>query len=93
MQKWYHSHMAMNLRLRPEAAAALKAESDRTGLSQQEILRRAVDEHLGLGSRIPSAVYPDWVRPPLRMYTPVTPFLRLPEGMNTMDLLDREDRV
>jgi len=85
--------MAMNLRLRPEAAEALKAESERTGLSQQEILRRAVDEHLGLAEKPRPAAYPAWVIPPKRMYVPVTPRLTLPEGMTTMDLIDREDRV
>lgn len=83
----------MNLRLRPEAVAALKAESERTGLSQQEILRRAVDEHLGLGEKSRPAVYPEWVVPPERMYVPVTPSLRLPDGTTTADLIDREDRV
>ncbi|MBS1675175.1 MAG: hypothetical protein JSS74_14565 [Actinobacteria bacterium] len=85
--------MAMNLRLRPEAAAALKAESERTGLSQQEILRRAVDEPLGLAGSSRPASLPDWVDPPSRPYRPVTPTLTLPAGMTTMDLLDREDRV
>lgn len=85
--------MAMNLRLRPEAAAALKAESERTGLSQQEILKRAVDEHLGLSGAQRPAVYPDWVIPPKRMYEPLTPAFRLPDGVTTTDLLDREDRV
>jgi len=86
--------MAMNLRLRPEAAAALKAESERTGLSQQEILRQAVDEHLGLGERKIDAL-PNWVTPPERPYRPITPNLRLPEGMTTESILDelRADRV
>ncbi|MGB3375222.1 MAG: ribbon-helix-helix protein, CopG family [Microbacterium sp.] len=87
--------MAMNLRLRSEAAAALKAESERTGLSQQEILRRAVDEHLGLGERSRAAAWPDWVIPPERPYRPITPTLRLPAGVTTQDILDelRQDRV
>lgn len=83
----------MNLRLRPEAAAALKAESVRTGVSQQEILRRAIDDHLGLGPRPRPVTLPDWVSPPARMYAPITPTLRLPDGMTTTDLLDRGDRV
>ncbi|MGF2949765.1 ribbon-helix-helix protein, CopG family [Microbacterium alcoholitolerans] len=86
--------MAMNLRLRPEAAAALKAESERTGLSQQEILRRAVDEHLGLGEK-PRDVLPNWVEPPTRRYRAVTPALRLPEGLTSEQILDelRADRI
>ncbi|GAA3937387.1 hypothetical protein GCM10022383_14510 [Microbacterium soli] len=84
----------MNLRLRPEAAAALKAESERTGLSQQEILRRAVDEHLGLREN-PVDTLPGWVSPPDRPYRPITPTLRLPEGTTTESILDelRADRA
>lgn len=85
--------MAVNLRLRDDAAAALRAESERTGKSQQEILRQAVDEHLGLGDAKLPTPYPDWVIPPERPYRSVTPTLRLPKGMTTADLLDREDRV
>ncbi len=85
--------MAMNLRLRDDAAAALRAESERTGRSQQEILRLAVDEHLGLVDSARPTPYPDWVTPPERPYRSVKPILRLPEGMTTADLLDREDRI
>jgi len=85
--------MAMNLRLREDAAAALRAESEYTGLSQQEILRLAVDEHLGLAGAVRTPVYPDWVTPPERPHRAVTPALRLPEGVSTADLLDRDDRV
>jgi hypothetical protein len=38
--------MAVTLRLRPDAADALRAEAERTGLSQQTIVRRALDEYL-----------------------------------------------
>lgn len=85
--------MAMNLRLRPEAAAALKAESDRTGLSQQEILRRAVDEHLGLGDKSRDAVYPDWVIPPANPPRMIEPQFELAAGVALLDLIDREERV
>ncbi|MDT0158044.1 CopG family transcriptional regulator [Microbacterium sp. ARD32] len=85
--------MAMNLRLRPEAAAALKAESERTGLSQQEILRRAVDEHLGLAENRHAVAYPDWVIPPDNPPRVIEPQFRLAEGMTVLDLIDREDRV
>lgn len=85
--------MAVNLRLRVDAAAALRAESERTGMSQQEILRLAVDEHLGLVESARPTPYPDWVIPPERPYRSVKPMLRLPEGMTTADLLDREDRI
>lgn len=85
--------MAMNLRLRPEVAEALRAEAERTGLSQQEILRQAVDAHLGLADSPRPTTYPDWVIPPERPYRTVKPTLRLPEGTTTIDLLDREDRI
>lgn len=83
----------MNLRLRSEAADALRAESERTGLSQQEILRRAVDEHLGLGGVVRAAPLPEWVAPARREYEPVDPALCLPTGITTAELLDRDDRV
>jgi hypothetical protein len=40
--------VATNLRLRPDAEAALRAEAERSGRSQQEILRDAVDRYLDL---------------------------------------------
>ncbi|MBB5838627.1 ribbon-helix-helix protein, CopG family [Kribbella italica] len=90
--------MATNLRLSPEAALALQAESERTGRSQQDILREAVDRHLHLvqDERVTSDRERAWtaqvVRPARVPYRKVTPTLRLPEGMNSLDLLDRNDR-
>lgn len=40
--------MATNLRLRPDAEAALRAEAQRSGRSQQKILRDAIDRYLNL---------------------------------------------
>lgn len=87
--------MAMNLRLSDEAAAALRVESQRTGVSQQEILRRAVDEHLGIGETKRGAPYPDWVIPPERPYRPVTPTIVPPPGKTMAQILEelREDRL
>lgn len=84
----------MNLRLRPEAAAALKEEAERTGLSQQEILRRAVDEHLGLREK-PRDVLPGWVEPPGRPYRTPTSILSLPAGRTSLDILNelREEQL
>lgn len=90
--------MAMNLRLTPEVTAALQAESERTGKSQQEIIRDAVARHLHLiGREAPlsdrdAARASGAVRPARVPYRKVTPSLRLPAGMNSLDLLDREDR-
>ena len=91
--------MAMNLRLTPEVAAALQAEAERTGKSQQEIIREAVAQRLHLvGRDAPlsdreQARASGLVRPARVPYRRVTPRLRLPEGVTTLDLLDREDRV
>jgi len=65
----------------------------RAAAAAAEILRQAVDEHLGLGGVKRPTPYPDWVIPPERPYRSVKPTLRLPEGMTTADLLDREDRI
>ncbi len=87
--------MAMNLRLRPEAAEALRAESEQTGLSQQEILRRAVDGYLGLGGRRRDSEWPDWIEPPSEPYREPTVLLTLPEGVTSFELLEatREERL
>lgn len=87
--------MAMNLRLRPEAAAALRAEAEQQGLSQQEILRRAVDEYLGLTARTRDPVWSDWVEPPSEPYRPVRALLKPPPGRSMVEVLDelREERL
>lgn len=89
----------MNLRLQPEAEAALRAEAERSGRSQQEILRAAVDRYLGLSSATePTSaeavlVASGLTRPPRTPYRKVQPRLSLPPGVTTMDLLDRDDRI
>lgn len=91
--------MALNLRLQSEAEEALRAEAQRSGRSQQEILRDAVDRYLGLSS--PSQVRHEWdqlitsgkVLPPRGKYRKVMPTKRLPEGLDSLDLLDRSDRL
>lgn len=91
--------MAMNLRLTPEVASALQAEAERTGRSQQEILREAVSRHLHLvdDERLETdrdaARAAQQVRPARVAYRRVTPRLRLPEGANSLELLDRGDRI
>jgi hypothetical protein len=87
----------MNLRISAELASALQAESERTGMSQQEIIRVAVSQHLHLVehdaplSDREQAVASGLVRPARVPYRKVTPRLRLPDGVNSLDLLDRED--
>ncbi|MEU4606762.1 ribbon-helix-helix protein, CopG family [Kribbella sp. NPDC023972] len=90
--------MAMNLRLSPETASALQAEADRTGRSQQEIVREAVARHLHLAEDDSSASDRERaraaqvVRPARVTYRRVTPRLRLPKGTDSLGLLDRDDR-
>jgi len=90
--------MAVNLSLTPEAASALQAEAERTGRSQQEILREAVDRHLHLvGGEQPAsdrdhARTAQVVRTARVAYRRVVPRLRLPKGTTSLDLLDRDDR-
>jgi predicted transcriptional regulator len=90
--------MAVNLRLTPEMTSALQAEADRTGKSQQEILREAVARHLHLVGDERQANDRDRARA-ARMVTParvpyrrVTPRVRLPKGVDSLELLDRDDR-
>ncbi|MBN9140896.1 MAG: ribbon-helix-helix protein, CopG family [Micrococcales bacterium] len=87
--------MAMNLRLRAEAASALRAEAEQTGLSQQEILRRAVDDYLGLGSRGRDPGWPEWIEAPSEPYREPAVLLTLPAGVTSLDLLDatRDERL
>ncbi|WP_394770128.1 hypothetical protein [Lacisediminihabitans sp.] len=94
--------MATNLRLRPEAETALREESERTGRSQQELLREAVDQFLGLAERpVPSPRSRDSIedliargmlRPAREPFRRARRRLKLPEGVTSIDLLDREDR-
>lgn len=95
--------MAMNLRLSESAATALRAESERTGRSQQDIVREAVDRYLARSARVASAEPEDasaTIRGSIRdmIIPPRTPYrhdivpVEMPEGMTSLDLLDREDR-
>jgi hypothetical protein len=87
----------MNLRLPAETEAALRDESTRTGRSQQEIVRVAVMRYLDhqvdprrsdLQSLIDAGLLIP-ARTPLRH---PTHRLTLPDGVTSLDLLDREDR-
>ncbi|MGH3588401.1 MAG: hypothetical protein ACRDQ0_19015 [Pseudonocardia sp.] len=88
--------MAMNLRLRPDAEAALRSEAERSHRSQQEVLRDAVDRYLGLSR--PDAATEDElvtsgkVRPPRVAYRKVTPSDDTASDTPSLTLLDRDDR-
>lgn len=89
--------MATNLRLLPDAEAALRAEAERSGRSQQEILRDALDRYLDRTGGDPSTGDPllrsGALLPPRTRYYKVTPTRTLPVGLTSLDLLDRDERL
>ena len=94
-----YADMATNLRLRADAERALRREAERTGRSQQDLIREAVDRYLGLAGDRPVTSDRDLVvssgvaLPSRRAYEELDELVRLPDGLRTIDLLDREDRV
>lgn len=98
--------MAMNLRLTADAQAALRAKAARTGRSQQELIREAVDASLGMASVQPESGSGATSRDRLRdevlqlhglraariPYRELENLVSLPQGVHTSGLLDREDR-
>jgi hypothetical protein len=58
-RKRYHFSVAMNLRLPDELAGALRALSDETGRSQQELVREAIEEFV---REYPLRAYPKDLR-------------------------------
>lgn len=88
----------MNLRLSPDAEAALRREAERTGRSQQEVVREAVNRQLGLSlpsgsSELGALVATGTVRPPRVAHRRVAARLTLPPRTTSADLLDRDDRI
>jgi hypothetical protein len=89
--------MATNLRLRPETESALREESARTGRSQQDLIREALNRYLGLGVKPGSRSIDELVAtgvliPPRIPYRRPHRLIKLPDGVTSLDLLDREDR-
>jgi len=89
--------MAMNLRLGAEAEAALRAEAQRTGRSQQDILPRRSES---ISDSCPASpedtdqlISQGKVIPPRVPFRDVRPRLHLRPGENSVDLLDRDDRI
>lgn len=82
---------------RPCAEEAVRREALRTGRSQQEVIREAVNRHLGLAAterprdELGALIATGVVRH--RGSHPLTWRLRLAEGMASADLLDRDDRI
>ena len=91
--------MATNLRLRPDAESALRAESERSGRSQQDLIRDAVDRFLGGVSKTAPPGQRDSVfasgvaRQPRLPLTRPTRRIMLPAGATSAGLLDRDDRI
>jgi predicted transcriptional regulator len=87
--------MATNLRLGPETEIALRKAAQSSGRSQQEIIRQAVDRFLGLGSGgddLADLIARGVVIPPREPLRHASARLKLPPGVTSLDLLDREDR-
>jgi predicted transcriptional regulator len=86
--------VSTNLRLSDELAAALREAAARSGRSQQDIVREALAKELGLWTAetgMDRAVRLGLVEEP-EPFRDVVPTLRVPAGLSTLDLLDREDR-
>ncbi len=90
--------MATNLRLRPDAAEAVRREAERTGRSQQDVIREAVDTLLNRAAtgqtedQVEAQVMSVALRPPRTAYRRPAKRLILPARMTSGDLLDRDDR-
>ncbi|WP_403021734.1 hypothetical protein [Salinibacterium sp. GXW1014] len=87
--------MAMNLRLRPDAEEALREFSVRTGRSQQELIREAVDRLLATAATTTEhgdLLAQGILKPARTPYRRAARLVKLPEGVSSLDLLDREDR-
>jgi hypothetical protein len=84
--------MSTNLRLDERATAALRAAAAKSGRSQQELLREAVDRYLGLEATQTSrdfALSSGLVKAPTPMRD-IEPSIHLEQGMGILDLLDRD---
>lgn len=93
--------MATNLRLRPEAETALRAEAARVHRSQQDILRDAVDRYLGLGridiespnEPVHGVVVSTSVKRARSPMRHASRLIALPPTVTSSDLLNRDDRL
>lgn len=89
----------MNLRLRADAEQALRALAAKTGQSQQEMIREAVDRYLGLTpepaaprSATEAMIAARAVLPVRTAYRELDRLVPLPDGTTTAALLDRDER-
>jgi hypothetical protein len=87
--------MATNLRLTAETELALRQRSERTGRSQQDLIRTALDEYLGLvapAAQTLDELVASGVASEPRPLVTVAP-ISLPADLSSLDLLQREDRI
>lgn len=90
--------MATNLRLQPEAEEAVRLCAAQTGRSQQNIIRAAVDQYLGLSvaatprSAAEAMGAASGALPARAAYRELDQLIPLPADMSTKELLDRQER-
>lgn len=90
--------MATNLRLRADAERAVREHAARTGKSQQELIREAVDRYLGLERQPPVAgvaeamVASGIVLPARTTYRELDQLIALPGATTTEGLLGRDEQ-
>ena len=97
--------MARNVHLQPDAESALREAAARTGRSQQQLIREAIDEKLGISRELVAGAPDDAVRlnaqdrlGRLGITAAASPYRELADpialgaGLTSGDLLDREDR-
>lgn len=91
--------MATNLRLRLDAEEAVRAEAVRTGRSQQELIRAAVDQYLRLIPVPPPRTESETllaagiVLPARSAFRQLRELVSSPDGETSIDSLDRADRM
>ncbi|WP_308466617.1 CopG family transcriptional regulator [Rathayibacter soli] len=89
--------MATNLRLRADVAAAVKSEAARTGRSQQDIIRTAIEAYLARAGTPPTSAREAndslGLIPPRSPWRRATKRIRLAPGVSSTELLGREDRI
>lgn len=88
--------MAINLRMPPGTAELLRVRAHSSGLSQNAIILEALESYLGIEASRPDSVERLLARgilkPPRIPYREATVMLKLPDGVTSLELLDREDR-
>ncbi len=85
--------VATNLRLSPKTALALQEAARKTGRSQQDLIRDAVELYLGIGRKSGDRerLIASGVLKPGTPFEDVEPWVVLPPGVSSLDLLDRND--